>query len=108
MPFISNIFAFLESRRSLTWMEALGAFDFVNALSLAANTISKFGDNETNQIVANDLSRIAMQIEQNVTKYPRSIHVSLSTMFPETCFVARLGRYDFAERLQPELSNWPA
>ena len=106
--FISNLFTFLEGRRSLTWMEALGTFDLVHVLSLAANTIEKFGDNEMSRNVANDLSRIAMQIEENVTKYPRSVHVSLSSTFPEACFVARRGRYDFAKCLQPNLSNWPA
>ena len=108
VAFISNIFTFLEGRRSLTWMEALGAFDLVHVLSLAANAIEKFGDDETSRNVAYDLSRIAMQIEENVTKYPRSVHVSLSSMFPDACFVARRGRHDFARHLQPNLSNWPA
>ena len=108
MAFISDIFTFLEGRRSLTWMEALGTFGLVHVLSSAANTIETFEDDEMSRNIANDLSRVAMRIEERVTKYPRSIHVSQSSMFPEACFVARQGRHDFARCLQPNLSNWPA
>ena len=112
----TDILTFLEDGRSLTWIEALGAFGLVDELLTAASTMENIHKNENISEknkrkaaqVTIDLSRIALQIEEKVTKHPRAIHVSLSSMFPSACAVGRRSRHDYARCIQPKLFNWPA
>jgi hypothetical protein len=41
------------------------------------------------QRMAIDLANIGFQIGENITKFPRTLHTSLSLRFPQECLIAR-------------------
>jgi NACHT domain len=114
--FMIDLLSFLEGRYSLTWIEALATFGLVGVLLSASGIVGSLDHHDleiemTVQAFAQvtmDLERIALQTEENVTLYPRSIHVSLSSMFPQECVVAQNTRNDFATCIEPEILKWPS
>ena len=120
----SQVCEFLESARSLTWIEALGSFGKVDILAKSADAIKstflmafKDENNEDAQMrkrlsqLAFDLERICGQVAESVTQYPRSIHDSLVAYFPTSCMVAKERSCQRVRWLTPDPESrdkWPA
>lgn len=114
LDFLNEIISFLEGGWCLTWIEALGTFGSIDSLPVAASAIKDvqrtiFCSEKLAGLVAQaaiDLSRIALQIDEKISEHPRSIHVSLSSMFPRQCIIAHSARHDSAKCLYPEFQRW--
>lgn len=100
-----NVIDFLEGQRVLTWIEALGTFNLVSTLSIAATVIDDTIFSGERQRYGRDLCRIGLQIDEAVRLYPRSVHM---TMFPEECKVAQEVRGEFVSCEYPRFEEWPA
>src|SRR5262249_44716097 len=72
----ARVIDFLEGRRVLTWIEALGAFNLVSTLSIAATVIDNVIFSGECQRYGRDLCRIGLQIDEAVRMYPRSVHMT--------------------------------
>jgi hypothetical protein len=107
-----SLMEFLESRRSLTWLEAialLNKFDLLFDAAAVLSGLAKSCSHDTGaklRQLAVDLSRIAF-LPLPMTQYPRSVHQSFRIIAPDKCLIAREG-YAIAKRLSPRRDNWPA
>jgi hypothetical protein len=108
-----DIVEFLQSDRSLTWLEALGTFDAIEAVSTAADIISSIHPSDSKSAsklsrMAYYLSRISALIAEDGTEYPGSIRNSLSASFPEDCLVGvkRFGNQNL-RLIAPRYPSWP-
>ena len=114
LDFLYEIISFLGGAWSLTWIEALGTFGSIDALPAAASIINSLQstlnvrqkEQELLSQAAIDLSRIALQIDEKISEHPCSIHVSLSSMFPQECVIGQRARHDSAKCLYPVYQRW--
>ena len=103
-----RIIKFLQGRRSLTWIEALATFEWTNVLSFAGDVVERSGIHEKAKTYGSDLRRIALLIDEAVITFPRTVHSSLSSLFPDSCAIAREVRDELVSFAKPSLVEWPA
>jgi hypothetical protein len=109
---------FLQNRRVLTWIEALGAFERIHVLTKSAQAIratwgkifdtddDAYGELELSlQQLEYDLLNIAVQVADKVSKHPRTIHL-LSEFFPRACAVAQDRPHYKIQNIEPQVSTW--
>ena len=103
-----RIIEFLRGRRALTWIEALATFELTKLLSFAGDVVERSGIDERVKTYGSDLRRIALLIDEALITFPRSVHTSLSSTFPDSCAIAREVRNELVIFTKPSFVEWPA